>query len=166
VRENRDVETKSVKSGGAWQNISGSPKLFSGDVNYLRDVALVWPFAIFSIVAVASAYSPPNRQIALRSAALALAAILLAKEKLLLFFGVLGFCAIQSAIALVVHPLSWIVFAVGILTAGPFLLANRYWRNPKLAYQLPGEFGAVDMSLSFASICGSLALAYFVSPFK
>jgi Flp pilus assembly protein TadB len=97
---------------------------------------------------------------------LALAAILLAKEKLLLFFGVLGFCAIQSAIALVVHPWNWIVFAVGVLTAIPFLLANRYWRNPRFAYQLPSEFGAVDMLLSFASICGSLALAYFVSPFK
>ena len=77
------------------QDPSDSRKLSSRDINYLRDIALAWPFVIFSIVAIASAYSPPNRQIALRSAALALAAIVLAKEKLLLFFAALGFCAFR-----------------------------------------------------------------------
>jgi hypothetical protein len=141
-----------------------SRMLFSRDVNYLRDVTLVWPFIIFSIVAVACTFSPQNRQLGLRCAALAIAAILLAKERLVLFFGALGFCAIQAAIALVVHPWSWPAFTAGVLTGVPFLLANRYWRKRKFAYQLPREFGAVDMLLSVASICGTIFLFYVISP--
>lgn len=101
---------------------------------------------------------------ALRCAAVAVAAILSAKEKLLMFFAALGFCAGQSAIALILHPWSWAIFTVGLLTAVPFFLANKYWRKPKLAYRLPDEFGAVDMLLSFASICASLLLVYVLSP--
>lgn len=159
-----DSETMGPRE--ARQGTPRTVRFLSRDINYLRDVLLVWPFIIFSIVAVASAFSPPNRQIAIRCGVLALLALLLAKERLLLFVGGLGFSAIQSAIALVIHPWNWIVFAVGVLTAGPFLLLHRYWQRPKFAYQLPNEFGAVDMLLSFASICGSLAVAYFVSPFK
>ena len=138
--------------------------LFSRDANYLRDVALFWPFTIFSIVAIASSYSPAHRQIALRCVALAIGAVLLARERLLLFFVALGFCALQCAIALLLHPWSWSVFTAGVLAGVPFLLANRYWRKPKLAYRLPREIGAVDVLLSFASICGSLLLAYLVNP--
>jgi hypothetical protein len=145
---------------------SARRSLFSRDVNYLRDMALFWPFVIFSITAVASLYSPSYRQIGLRCAVLAAITVVLARERLLIFLVALGFCAVQSAIALVVHPWSWVVFMVAILTGIPFLLANRYWRKPKLAYQLPDEFGAVDALVAFGSICGSLLVAYFISPYK
>ena len=88
------------------------------------------------------------------------------RERLLLLLVGLGFLAIQCAITLVLHRWSWAVFIAGILTAGPFLLANRYWRQPKLAYDLPNEFRLIDALWSVASICGSLLLGYIVSPFK
>jgi intracellular septation protein A len=141
-------------------------KLFSRDVNYLRDMALFWPFVLYSIFAVASAFSPADRHLALRCGAVALTALLLARERLLLLLVGLGFIAIQCAITLVLHRWSWAVFIAGILTAGPFLLANRYWRQPKLAYDLPNEFRLIDALWSVASICGSLLLGYIVSPFK
>lgn len=156
----------STMSSEPTKNVPSSRRLFSRDVNYLRDVILIWPFIIFSIIAAGCAFSPPDRQLGLRCAAVAIVAILLAKERLVLFLGALGFCAIQLVVALVLHPWKWSVFAFALLTGVPFLLANRYWRNPKLAYQLPSEFGAVDMLLSFASICGTLFLLYVVSPYR
>ena len=147
-------------------SVGGNRKLFSRDANYLRDVALFWPFTLYSIFAVASAFSPSNRHLALRCAAVALTALLLARERLLLCLVGLGFIAIQCAITLALHPWNWSVFTAGILTAGPFLAANRYWRNPKLAYELPKEFSLVDALWSIVSIGASLLLGYIVSPFK
>jgi hypothetical protein len=147
-------------------NPASTRTLFSRDINYLRDSALFWPFVLSSIFAVGCAFSPPHRQLGLRFAAVAIAALLLAKERLLLFIVSLGFIAIQCAINLVLHPWSWGVFAAGVLTAGPFLVANRYWRRPKLAYRLPSEFRLVDALWSIASLCGTLVLYYFISPYN
>jgi hypothetical protein len=139
-------------------------RLFSRDLNYLRDVALFWPFAIYSILAVGSAFSPGNRDLALRCGAVAVTALLLARERLVLFFVALGFIAIRCVITLILHPWSWSAFVAGILTGVPFLLANRYWRNPKLAYEFPKEMRLIDALWSVASIIGSLLLIYIISP--
>lgn len=141
-------------------------KLFSRDVNYLRDMALFWPFVLYSIFAVGSAFSPTHRHLALRCAGVAIAALVLAKEKLLLFLVGLGFIAIQCAITLFLHGWDWGVFIGGILTVVPFILANRFWLKPKLAYELPNEFRLVDALWSVASLIGSLLLMYVVSPFN
>jgi hypothetical protein len=140
--------------------------LFSRDINYLRDAALFWPFVLSSIFAVGCAFSPPDRELGFRFAAVAIAALLGAKERLLLFLVSLGFVAIRCAISLALKPWSWAVFAAGVLTAGPFLIANRYWRNPKLAYRLPNEFRLVDALWSIASLCATLVLYYFISPYN
>jgi len=147
-------------------NPAGPHRLFSRDLNYLRDSALFWPFVLCLIIAVASAFSGRERQIGIRCAVLAVTALLLAKEKLLLFFAGLGFIAIQCAISLLLKPWSWAVFAAGILSAGPCLIANRYWRRPKLSYGLPKEFRLVDALWSIASLCCTLLLFYFISPYN
>jgi len=56
------------------------------------------------------------------------------------------------------------MFTVTVLTAIPFLVANRYWRNPKLTYELPSEFRLVDALLSVASICATIFLFYLIRP--
>jgi hypothetical protein len=140
--------------------------LFSRDLNYLRDMALFWPFVLYSIFGVASAFSSGYRHFAIRSALVAIAALLLSKEKLLLFVVGTGFIAIQCAITLILHGWSWAVFTSGILAAVPVLLASRYCRSRKLAYQLPREFRLLDALWSIASLIGSLLLGYVVSSFK
>jgi hypothetical protein len=155
-----------LKSGESSQHVFGGRKLFSRDVNYLRDMALFWPFVIYSIFAVGSAFSPADRHFALRCAAVAITALLLARERLLLFLAGLGFIAFQSGINLALKPWDWRVFTAGILAAGILLAANRHWRKPKLAYGLPTEFRLVDALWSVASLCGSLLLMYVVSPHK
>lgn len=157
-----DTETKA----GQRNNGSRPRRLFSRDVNYLRDAALFWPFVLYSIFAVACAFSPAHRQLGLRCGAVAIAAFLFAREKLLLFFAALGFIAIQCAINLVLKPWSWGVFAAEVFTAVPFLLANRYWRRPRLSYQLPSQFRLVDALWSVASLIASLLLGYIVSPYN
>jgi len=155
---------KYTEGGRSVDNVeSRSRTLFSRDLNYLRDVALFWPFVIASVAAVSWIPSPSSRQLGIRCAVLAIVALLLAKEKVLIFFGGLGFCAIQAVLNLIVHPWSWTMFTVAALTGAPFLLANRYWRKPKLAYKFPNEFGAIDMLLSFASICATLFLFYLAA---
>ena len=78
----------------------------------------------------------------------------------------LGFIAIQCAINLVLHPWNWGLFVAAILTACPFLVANRYWRKRKLSYRLPREFRLVDALWSIASLCVAFLLMYVVSPFN
>lgn len=161
---------KSIVSSQVSETSVGNPAntrtLFSRDINYLRDSALFWPFVLSSIFAVGCAFSPPDRRLGLRFAAVAIAALLAAKERLLLSLVGLGFIAIQCAINLVLHPWNWRVFAAGILTASPWLVANRYWRKRKLAYRLPREFRLVDALWSIASLCVTLVLYYFISPYN
>jgi Flp pilus assembly protein TadB len=111
-------------------------------------------------------FSQSDRQFALRCAGVAIGAILLAKERLLLLFVAMALVAVRGTIWLVIRPWSWPIFAVTTLTGVPFLMANRYWRNPKLAYQLPSEFRLVDALLSVVSICGTLYLLFLISPHK
>ena len=142
-----------------------SRTFLSRDTGYLRDLALFWPFVFYSIFAVASGFSPNNHRLALRCAVVAVAALLLAKEKLLLIFVAAGFVAIQCAFALALHPWSWSVFAAGIC-AGTLFLFARYWRKQKLSYSLPKEFRLVDALWSVGSIVLSLMLGYVVSPYN
>jgi hypothetical protein len=141
---------------------SESGTLFSRDIDYLRDLALLWPILFFSIVAVSAVFSQSDRQSGLICAILTIGALLLTKEKLLMFFGALGFCALRGVITLVLRPWSWPIFAATAITGAAFLAANRYWRKPRLAYQWPKEFEAVDVLVSFASICGALFLLYLI----
>jgi len=50
---------------GTSDGVSRPGRLFSRDVNYLRDVALFWPFVISSIVAASAVFSQSDRQLAL-----------------------------------------------------------------------------------------------------
>ena len=157
---------ESTTAKGTVDGAHRSGRLFSRDLNYLRDVVLFWPFVISSIVAVSAAFSQSDRQLTLRCAALAIGAILLAKERLLLFFLAMALVATRGIVWLVIRPWSWSMFAVTALTGVPFLIANRIWRNPKLAYQLASEFRLVDALLSIMSVCGTLYLIFLVSPHK
>ena len=151
---------------GSTSKVFGSRTLFSRDFNYLRDLGLFWPFVLYTIFAVACLFSPTDRRLGLRFAVVAIAAILLAKDKLLLFLVGLGFIATQCAINLVLHPWNWSVFVSMVVAACPFLSAKWYWQKRKLVYRLPREFRLVDALWSIASLCASLLLMYVVSPFN
>lgn len=160
--QNSESTSVKVTSG----SLLRSGRLFSRDFNYLRDLALFWPFVISSIVAVSAMFSQSDRQLALRCGALAIGAILVAKERLLLLLVAMALVAIRGTVWLIIRPWSWSLFAATALTGVPFLIANRTWRNPKLAYQLPSEFRLIDALVSIVSICGTLYLLFLISPHK
>jgi intracellular septation protein A len=159
--ENPEPEETSLHTFGGNER-----RLFSRDFNYLRDMALFWPFIFYSIFGVASAFSPGYRYLAIRCAVVAIAALILAKEKLFLFIVGVGFVAVQCVITLILHSWNSAVLTAGVLTGCTFLLAGHFWRKRKLTYKLPNEFRLVDALWSIASILCSLLLAYVVSPFK
>jgi hypothetical protein len=139
--------------------------LFSRDLNYLRDMVLLWPLMMFLVFAVGCAFSPPDRQLAVRFAAVVGVIILLARERALLCIVALALIAIQSAITLVLHPWSWAVLAAAVASAaGAALLLRFWWRESGLSYELPDEPQLVDLLVGLASFCLTLLIAYFVSP--
>ena len=144
--------------------INSRRRLFSRDVNYLRDVILVWPFLFSSLLAVSLAFSRRSDSLGfgLKIAASAVVFFLLTKERLLIFFAALGFVAFQGTWYLIAHPWSWPTFVATVLCGGVVWLGDRFWRSPKLAYVLPKAYGAIDMLLSVASICATLAWFYFL----
>lgn len=145
-----------------YSNPPASRQLLHRDLNYLRDVALFWPFVLYLTFAGGLAFSPADRNLALKCAAVSIAALLLARERLLMFFVGMGYIALQCGIFLLLHRWNWTAFAVGILTGGPALAANRYWRKPRLAYKVPDKFRLIDALWSVASICSSLLLGYLI----
>ena len=94
-------------------------KVSSGGFNQLRDLFLVWPFLIFSIVAVSGLFGPhpTDRSYAIKSAICAVLAALLAKESLLLVAGALAYISIRLAIALIFVHDSKVLLAL-ILSGG------------------------------------------------
>jgi hypothetical protein len=159
------MENDMNNSTDTWSEESANPRrFFSRDINYLRDAALFWPFVVNVIFAVGYAFNPMDRALALRCAVVVIAALLLAKEKLFLILVGLGFIAIRCVITLIFYPWNWLFFIGAILAGVPFLAANHYWRNPKLAYSLPEEFRLIDALLAIASIIGTIFLAYMISP--
>ncbi len=147
---------------GAARGAEVRRRFFSRDANYLRDVALFWPFAIYSMFAIGCVFPPGDRRLGLLFGAMAAVALVLAKERLLMFFVAMGFLATQCAIYLLLHRWNWEVGMVGLGTGIPFLLAYRYWRHPRLAYRVPEEFTLLDALWSVASIIAALALLFVV----
>lgn len=155
-----------TRSGDALSEVSRPLRLFSRDINYIRDVLLFWPLVMFSILAVYGAFHPEHRQLGFRCAIAAIASVLLAKERLALFLVATGFVAGQCALSLAVGRWRWTLFIVGLLTGIPSLLAYRYWRKPRLAYELPSEWRLVDFLLWLASLLIALLVGYVVSPYN
>jgi len=78
-------------------------KVSSGGVNQLRDLFLVWPFLLFSIIAVSGLFGPheTDRSYAIKSGICGAMAVLLARERLMLIAGALAYVSIRLAIALI-----------------------------------------------------------------
>ena|SRR5713101_3753341 len=98
-------------------------KVSSGGANQLRDLLLVWPFLIFSIIAVSLLFgpNPADRSYAIKSGLCAIATILLAKERLMLLTGALLYVSLRLAAALIfVHDLK---ILLGLIASGGILFA-------------------------------------------
>jgi hypothetical protein len=110
--------------------------LQSRDPNFLRDVFLVIPFLLSTIIAVTSVLGPVHDyRAAMKCAVISLLALLLARERFVLIGASLGFVCLQSLISFVLkhNPIG---LAVSILSGVPFLLLIRWLADYKPSYSV------------------------------
>ena len=124
-------------------------RLPSRNINYYRDLFLLSPFLLFAVVGVFKLLDHQWIRGA-ECAGLALGALLLARERLLLFLGALGFCAVRFLV--VVAPTrDWRGF-VGLLATGILLLVfGRVARNYKPTYVWP-DGSIVELLVGLSSL--------------
>jgi hypothetical protein len=139
--------------------------LNSRDKNFYRDMLLLAPFLLSAIVAVSSVLGPkPDYSVAAKSGLSALLALTLARERLLLIGGSLGFVCVQSASSFALRR-DPIALAISILTGAAFLLLIRWLKDYKPSYSFEkGVTIATVLVVMAGGVCWFVLLRLFVKP--
>jgi hypothetical protein len=140
-------------------------KASSRNFNYYRDLALIQPFLWFSIASIIHLWPPEStayRAYGFRLAVCAIVAILLAKEKLILFTSALSFVTLRLAIALV---FKWNLggFVALLVFAGILFALLRLFKGWKPSYEWPDGMNILDLLVGITSLGLTLALAWWMS---
>jgi hypothetical protein len=118
----------------------------------------VWPFLLFSIAGFVNLFTRgADHRLGIKYSALAIVAILLAKERGILIPVALGFCALQSFITFGLKH-EWVALATVVLTGAPFLFFLRAWAGYKPSYQRSRGSTMVDLIIGISSLGLTLAL--------
>ena len=140
---------KKVIVGDAFQ-------LQSHDFNYYRDLFLVWPFLLFTLVGLVSLFGVGhNYRDGAKFVALSLVTILLARDRFILIGGGLGICAVQSLLSFFLRH-NWVGLAVAISTGALFLLLIAPLKGHKPSYQQVNGTRIVDLLVGLLSLGFSL----------
>jgi hypothetical protein len=127
-------------------------ELPSHDFNFYRDLFLVWPFLLFSIVGLVSLFGVGHDyRDGAKFVALSLVTLLLARERFILIGGALGICAVQSLLSFFLRH-NWVGLAVAILTGALFLLLIGSLKDYKPSYQWPRSSSIVTALVSLLSL--------------
>jgi len=133
-------------------------QLPSREFNYYRDLFLIWPFLLFTIVGLVNLFSAGHDHgLGFKCMALSLVTLLLARERFILIGGALGFCAVQSGISFVLKH-NWIALAVSISSSTLFLLVLRGLRDYTPSYSTPKGIRIADILTGLTSLGLTLAL--------
>jgi hypothetical protein len=115
-------------------------QLPSHELNYYRDLFLVWPFLLFTVTGLVNLFGVGHDH-----------PILLARERFVLIGGALGFCAVQSLVSFFLRH-DWTGLAVAITTGGFFILLIRSLRGHKASYQWPRGMRIGDLLVALSSL--------------
>jgi hypothetical protein len=127
-------------------------QLPSRDFNYYRDLFLLWPFLLFTIAGLVDLFGAGHdHRAALKFVALAMASILLARERLILIGAALGFCAVQSGISFVLKQ-GWIALAVSISASIVCFLLLPTLKDYKPSYGRSDGFRIADLLTGLTSL--------------
>jgi hypothetical protein len=133
-------------------------QLSSHDLNYFRDLFLAWPLLLFTIAGLVDLFSGgQNHRLAIRCLALSLVALLLARERLILIAGALGFCAVQTGISFVLRH-DWIALTVSVLSGALFLLLIISFKEYKPSYSVRRGHTIADLLVGLSSLGFTIAL--------
>ena len=136
--------------------------LQSRDLNFYRDMFLLIPFLLFTIMAVTSLFGPAHDyRVAMKCAVMSLLAILLAREQFVLILGSLGFVSLQCQISFVLKH-DPIALTVSIVSGVAFLLLVRSLRNHKPSYSVAGGTTIATLLVVLASGAFTFAIFHYL----
>ena len=131
----------------------------SRDFNYYRDLALLWPFLLFSIIAFSEFYARTTTR-GHRAAVLvvAIACLILAKEKLVLLAASLGFVALRCVWAFATGMRGLNLLIAFVVTGGLAALFVLATRNRRMSYEYPEKTGTLEVVVGLGSLVSAIAL--------
>jgi len=134
-------------------------KLSSRDPNYYRDLFLLPPFLIFSVIAVIALFSRNDHAVGLKFLALATGTLLLARERLILLAGALGFWFLRLlGASLFVHDRR--VWLALIATGAALLGLIPFAKNYRPSYEWPQTTYISDVLIGMLSFGLTLLVSY------
>ncbi|MBS0164409.1 MAG: hypothetical protein JSS48_17790 [Nitrospira sp.] len=134
----------------------------SRDLNFYRDNLLIWPVLIFSVAALSNLLSRgDDHRLGIILAGFSVLLILLARERVIVVAGALGFCTVQ-ALAALPRRHDWSSLAIATACSLLFFLLIRSFKNYKPSYQWPADLYIVSLLLSLSSMGLSFALLLLV----
>lgn len=134
----------------------------SRDLNYYRDTFLLWPFLLFTIAGLVNLFSPGrDHRLGLIFAGLSVLSILLARERLILIGGALGFCAVQSLVSFFLRH-EWVGLAVAIPSGALFVVLIRYLKGYKPSYGWPRGLSIADLLVGLLSLGFSILVFHWI----
>jgi hypothetical protein len=142
-------------------------KISPGGFNHYRDLFLMWPFLLFSIIAISNIFSSDHvpRSYAWKASLCAALAILLAKDKLILFTGALFYVAVRLLVALLfVHD--WKVLLATLLSRGALavLICSRTFANWKPSFVTDKDLNSLDLIVGIGGLLVAVAIAILIRP--
>jgi len=127
-------------------------RLPSRDLKYYRDTFLAWPFLLSTIGALANLFSRgQDHRSGFIAAGISLSLLLLARERIVLIGGALGFCAAQSLFGFFVRH-DWVGLAVAIPSGTLCVVLLRSLKDYKPSYGWPAGATIVDLLVGLSSL--------------
>jgi len=149
------LDWKRVIVGDAFQ-------LPSHDFNYYRDLFLVWPFLLFTVAGLVNLFGVGHdHRVGVKLVALSLVTVLLARERIALIGGALGFCAVQSLLSFFLRH-NWIGLAVAIPAGIFFIFLIRGLKDYKPSYQWPKGLRIADLLVGLLSLGFSILVLNWI----
>jgi hypothetical protein len=142
--------------------VGGAFRIPSRDLNYYRDMFLIWPLLLFTAAGLANLLSAGrDHRLGLIFAGLSLLSILLARERLILIGGALGFCALQSLLSFLLRH-DWVGLAVAIPSGAVFFALIRRLKGYKPSYAWPAGLSIGDLLVGLSSLALSLLVLRWI----
>jgi hypothetical protein len=133
-------------------------RVSSRDLNYYRDIFLIWPFLLFTIAALMNLFGRvSNHRLGLKFAALSLLSILLSRERFILLGGALGLCAAQSLLSFILRH-DPVGLVVAVLTGALLAVLIGSLKGHKPSYGWPKGLSIADLLIGLSSLGFSILL--------
>jgi hypothetical protein len=124
----------------------------SRDLNCYRDTFLIWPFLLFTIAGLVNLFSTGrDHRLGFIFAGLSLLSILLARERLILIVGALGFCAVQWLLSFFLRH-DRVGLAVAVPSGALFVVLIRSLKGYKPSYGWPTSLSIADVLVGLSSL--------------